>query len=168
MRVALSGALVLALFAPSLAFAQDSAPVKTVALAGSPEGFGIGVILGSPTGLALAYRWSDRHALASGLAWNFSHDDFSLHVDYEFTVWDFVVPETNEVTFPLYIGVGGRFRSGNYKWNDPTFGVRIPIGLCIKPRNVPIDGFVEIVPGVGLVPSTDPFLDGGIGVRVWF
>ena len=155
-------------FASTPALAQDSAPKKQVALADSPEGFGIGVILGSPTGLALAYRWSDRHALASGLAWNFSHDDFSLHLDYEFTVWEFVVPETTEVTFPFYVGVGGRFRSGNYHWNDPNFGVRIPIGICIKPASAPIDAFVEIVPGVGLIPSTDPFLDGGIGARVWF
>ena len=64
---------------------------------------------------------------------------------------------------PLYYGIGGRMILSD----DPLVGVRIPVGLNYQFAS-PMDLFVEIVPILDLIPSTDFNLGGGVGVRFWF
>ncbi len=47
------------------------------------RGFGLGVILGEPTGLSGKYWTSSTNAIDGGLAWSFRHAGFfHVHADY--------------------------------------------------------------------------------------
>ena len=147
----------------------DDAP-SPIQLAERPEGLGVGVLLGAPTGLSVAYRFDDpRHAVAAGLAWSVSSRDVQLHLDYQLVLQRYESEEVDTVDFPLYVGVGARFRAGDspYK-NDPNFGLRVPVGVAVHPKSLPIEGFVEVAPIVGLFPDTTVYVDAGFGVRVYF
>ena len=184
------------IFACTLAFAQDPAPeapptdappteptpaevppaVPVVEVAPeeapspSPIQLAEGVLLGAPTGLSVAYRFDDpRHAVAGGLAWSVSSRDVQVHLDYQLVLQRYESEEVDTVDFPLYVGVGARFRAGDspYK-NDPNFGLRVPFGVAVHPKSLPIEGFVEVAPIVGLFPDTTVYVDAGFGVRVYF
>ena len=147
--------------------APNESPIQ---LAERPEGLGVGVLLGAPTGLSVAYRFDDpRHAVAGGLAWSVSSRDVQVHLDYQLVLQRYESEEVDTVDFPLYVGVGARFRAGDspYK-NDPNFGLRVPFGVAVHPKSLPIEGFVEVAPIVGLFPDTTVYVDAGFGVRVYF
>ena len=127
------------------------------------KGFGLGIVLGEPTGLSAKLWTSSSNALDFGAAWSFKGDGHMLlQADY---VWhSFNLINLSSGRLPLYYGIGGRVILSD----DPLLGVRIPIGLNYQFATAPIDIFVEIVPILDLVPSTDFDIGGGLGVRFWF
>jgi hypothetical protein len=127
------------------------------------ETFGIGVILGEPTGVSAKLWIGDSMAVDLAAAWSFVKESaFHLHADYLFHFRDLI--EVSKGSLPLYLGVGGRFRfEKNFK-----FGVRIPVGLEYLFEDVPLDVFAEVGPIVDLVPATGFDIGGGIGVRYFF
>lgn len=127
------------------------------------RGFGLGIILGEPTGVSAKLWTGSVNALDFAAAWSFKGDgDLLLQADY---VWhSFNLINVSSGKLPLYYGIGGRIIFSN----DPYIGARIPVGLDYEFANAPIDIFVEIVPILDLAPSTKFNLGGGIGVRFWF
>jgi hypothetical protein len=128
------------------------------------RGFGLGVILGEPTGISAKGWVSSRGAVDAGLAWSFRHRGFlHAHADY---LWHFhdVVNSRHRVL--PYLGIGGRLLGRN---NDSAVaGVRIVGGFSWLPVDVPLDVFLEIAPIVDLAPETETSLNGGVGVRFYF
>lgn len=127
------------------------------------HGFGMGIILGEPTGLSAKLWTSGDNAFDFAAAWSFKGDGhLLLQADY---VWHFFnlmpVPSGK---LPLYIGIGGRVILAD----DPRFGIRIPIGIDYLFADAPIDVFLELVPILDLSPETDFGVGGGIGIRYWF
>jgi hypothetical protein len=132
-------------------------------LTAQDHGFGMGLILGEPTGLSAKLWTSSDNAFDFAAAWSFKGDgNLLLQADY---VWHFFnlmpVPSGK---LPLYIGIGGRVILAD----DPRFGVRIPIGIDYLFAKAPIDVFLELVPIIDLAPETDFGVGGGIGIRYWF
>lgn len=127
------------------------------------KGFGLGIVLGEPTGLSAKLWTSSSNALDFAAAWSFKGDGHMLlQADY---VWhSFNLINVSSGRLPLYYGIGGRVILSD----DPLVGVRIPVGLNYQFASAPIDIFVEIVPILDLIPSTDFDLGGGLGVRFWF
>jgi hypothetical protein len=135
------------------------------------HGFGMGIVLGEPTGLS-AKLWTSRdNAFDFAAAWSFrnyhhndNHNDGSvlLQADY---VWHFfnLIPVSSG-KLPLYIGIGGRVVLAN----DANFGVRVPVGLDYLFADAPIDVFLELVPILDLSPETNFGVGGGLGIRYWF
>ena len=124
--------------------------------------FGIGIILGEPTGVSAKLWTSSTNAFDFAAAWSFKGDGhLLLQADY---VWHSPLTRTSSGKLDLYYGIGGRiiFR------DDPLVGARIPVGLDYKFTSAPIDIFAELVPILDFVPSTNFNLGGGIGVRFWF
>jgi hypothetical protein len=124
--------------------------------------FGIGIILGEPTGVSAKLWTSSTNAFDFAAAWSFKGDGhLLLQADY---VWHNSLERTSSGNLALYYGIGGRiiFR------DDPLIGARIPIGLDYRFTSAPIDIFAELVPILDLAPSTNFNLGGGIGVRFWF
>ena len=120
--------------------------------------FGIGVILGEPTGLSAKLYTGSNNAFDFAAAWSFKgNGNLLLQADY---VWHSSLARE----LALYYGIGGRV----IFQNDPLVGVRIPIGLDYRFSSAPIDIFVELVPILDLIPSTNFNLGGGIGIRFWF
>ena len=125
--------------------------------------FGLGIVVGEPTGVSAKYWASGTNAFDFGAAWSFKGDgNLLLQADY---VWHtFSLIPVREGKLPFYFGIGGRVIFSH----DPLIGARIPLGLDYIFTNAPIDVFAEIVPILDLAPETNFNLGGGIGVRFWF
>lgn len=137
--------------------------------------FGLGLILGSPTGLSGKYFLSSSTALdfAVGDSHDFDDDDgLTVHADF---LWHPVnLVATQPFYMPLYFGVGGRIReddNGRDRDDDADVGVRVPVGIALDFNNVPLDIFFEIAVIVNIVDeddNDDVDLDSAIGIRYWF
>jgi hypothetical protein len=127
------------------------------------RGFGLGIILGEPTGVSGKLWTSGTNAFDFGAAWSFSGDgNLLLQADYVWHIFRLIpVPEGK---LPFYVGVGGRVVFSD----NAKIGVRVPLGLDYMFSNAPVDIFVELVPILNLAPSTDFDFNGGIGARYWF
>lgn len=121
---------------------------------------GIGIVVGEPTGVAAKY-WTDRTtALDAAVAWSFNHDgSFYVHADYLFHYFDII--QVSEGKFPLYWGFGAKAVLAN----KGIFGGHVPLGLSYMFERTPLDIFIEIRPGLNLLPATEFDMSGGIGVR---
>jgi hypothetical protein len=114
--------------------------------------WGLGFMLGWPSGITLKNYVTDRSAWDFGVGVG---PGVRLHVDYLGTLVQFAN------TADFYLGVGGVLVIGN-GWcgrtydpghacsNDDTVygGLRVPIGLDIRPADGPISLGVEVAPGL--------------------
>lgn len=127
------------------------------------KGWGIGVIIGEPTGLSLKFWNSRTTAFAAAAAWSFREEQkLHLHMDYLFH--NFRLAKVRGGRLPLYIGIGGRV-----KFEDETrIGVRLPVGACYILKSHPIDIFFEIAPLLDLLPETGFDINASIGIRYFF
>ncbi len=131
--------------------------------------FGVGAVLGSPTGASAHMRLDGGHTLAGALAYNFARfPGLNIAVDY---LWDNTYEfNTKSIQWDVYYGVGGRIiaiQSGDDK-NKTALGVRAPIGVSHIIRDPHMMVFGEIAPVLNLVPSSDLGFDLGIGFRILF
>jgi hypothetical protein len=127
------------------------------------RGFGLGVILGEPTGINFKAWTGYKTAFVGAAAWSFGHED-SLHVHLDYIVHNFRLLKLENGHLPVYYGIGVRIKTGN----DVRFGVRVPLGINYMFEKAPLDIFVEIAPIFDLTPKTDLFFNGGIGIRYYF
>jgi hypothetical protein len=127
------------------------------------RGFGLGIILGEPTGVSGKLWTSGQNAFDFGAAWSFQGEgNLLLQADYVWHIFRLIpVPDGK---LPFYVGVGGEVILAD----DPVIGVRVPLGLDYMFGNAPVDIFVELVPILRLAPSTDFDFAGGVGARYWF
>lgn len=143
------------------------------ALEGGAEGLGLGLVLGNPSGLSLAYRPPDAASyLQASAGWNIQEETFSFNGDYLYTVTTFASPDDPALTFPVYVGIGGRLRLGqdaavSEVGRANSFGARIPVGIAFTPQTVAIDVYLELAPTLIVLPETKVRLEGGVGVRVY-
>ena len=140
-----------------------------VVASGQPDGIGIGIIAGEPTGVSIK-KWIDsRSAIDRALAWSFVDEgSFQIHTDY--LRHNFSFTKEMKGRMPLYYGVGARIKlKGNGKGSDDArLGVRIPLGLTYLFEEESIDAFVEVVPILDITPETDIKINAAIGVRYYF
>ena len=136
--------------------------VFALGVSAQDSGFGVGVVFGEPTGLSLKSWMSSKTAIDAAVAWS-TLDDF-LYIHADFLVHNFDIINVSDGQLPLYFGFGAKVGFGN----DLVFGARIPIGLDYMFGSAPLDIFVEIVPGLTVIPGIDFDIDGGIGIRYWF
>lgn len=137
------------------------------------QSYGIGVILGKPTGLTGKMMLSNTSAIAVNAGWSFwQPKGFHITGDYQFLFPGSITDEDGRAINSLipYVGLGGRmrFHSDNDDDNDENFqiGVRFGGGLEYLPQ--PVGIFLELYPVVNLVPKTDFDFEGGIGFRLYF
>ena len=142
--------------------------------------FGLGIMLGAPTGLSGKYYLGPDTALdfGVGVIGRYRHrDGFHLHMDYLWHPLSLVSAEPFEL--PLYFGIGGRLFSFDYDDDRDTYddvtalGVRVPIGIAFDFNNVPLDIFIELALVVDFFVNDyrDDFgadLNGAVGVRYYF
>lgn len=127
------------------------------------ERFGLGVIVGEPTGVSGKVWVSGRNAVDAGLAFSFRRKGhLHLHSDY---LWHFSNAMPVAERFVPFAGIGGRLAVGR---GDGSFGARFVIGMSWFPRNAPFEVFVELVPILDLAPATEMSGNAGIGVRYLF
>lgn len=123
--------------------------------------FGIGVMVGEPTGISVKNWLSGSSAFDVGAAWSLGNrnEAIHLHADYLMHSW---FADAEGLAF--YYGIGGRVIFAD----DPTAGIRVPIGLNYVFTEVPFDLFVEAVPILDLTPDFEFAGNGAVGVRYYF
>lgn len=138
-----------------------SAPVNLFA---QENNFGLGIMIGAPTGISAKYWVSEDNAFDFGLAYSFveSTNALSIHADYLYheSRW---FPKFDRMDF--YYGYGVRIRSSS---EQTSLGARGVVGLSLMIKEAPVDIFIELAPVFKLIPSTALNLDASIGARYYF
>jgi hypothetical protein len=139
------------------------------------HGFGMGLILGEPTGLS-AKLWTSRdNAFDFGLGVSVGGDRIRYQGNYKGTgrihfhmdyLWHAFNAISSTERFPLYYGIGGRYNSGG--GYDGSLGIRGVFGIAWFPHSTPIDVFLELVPVFQVTPLTGLGIDAGLGIRYFF
>jgi hypothetical protein len=151
------------------------AAARAQAEAGPAHPFGLGLMIGNPTGLSGKWYLNKPFALQAGLGYvdddfddGGDDDGFHLHVD---VVWHpRVLARTPDFTLPFYFGVGGRILDDDDRYvcgpggerctdNDTYLGVRVPVGLLMDFNKVPLDIFLELALVVDFVEFDDDDFD---------
>ena len=115
--------------------------------------FGLGIIVGEPTGISGKYQLSTKNAIDGAVAWSLDGDnELHLHGDYLYHWYEVVTVEKGSL--PLFAGVGGRFRFRENR--DDEVGVRFPVGLTYLFDDAPFDVFLEVAPILELAPDLPP------------
>jgi hypothetical protein len=127
------------------------------------NGWGIGFMVGNPTGLSFK-AWSGKtKAFDIGAAWSFG-DENKLQLHADFLLHHFRIFNVESGQLPFYIGIGGRIKFEA----ETRLGIRVPVGLCYLFKNHPIDIFFEVVPVIDLAPETELNLNASLGIRYFF
>ncbi len=135
----------------------------SVAAGGGP--FGLGIVLGEPTGIGGKFYLTKSNAIDGAMAWSLEGDnDLHLHGDYLYHNYDVFSVENGEV--PIHFGVGGRIKFRENQ--DNRVGIRFPLGLDYIFASAPFDVFFEIVPIMDLAPETEFDLNAALGGRFFF
>jgi hypothetical protein len=140
--------------------------------------FGIGLIVGSPTGLSMKYYLGESgQAIDAAIGAAFvGAGGIQVHADY---LWHpLMLTEDAAFKLPLHVGVGVRVLDhdrGRDGPNNVHVGVRAPIGLTFDFTQIPIDVFIEAALVLDFHgdegDSNDHFnldLNAGVGVRYYF
>jgi hypothetical protein len=150
--------------------------------------FGLGAMVGDPTGLSGKVWLGPTNAVDAGLGFygygfrggcfrdragrpicdrGYGRGSTSVHVDY---LWESKLID-RAVQLDWHLGAGGRvFFLGDPCANDCwDLGVRLPIGLDLTFRQPTfLEVFAEIAPVFYFAPATFLAMEGGLGVRGYF
>jgi hypothetical protein len=125
--------------------------------------FGVGLIVGQPTGVTGAYQLSDRTAIDAAVGFGWVRDrDFYVHVEFDYFLPTLV--RGNSAELSAYLGIGGFFVAHN----DPGIGARAPFGLSLDFTSVPLQIFLEASLLLLVVPDVDLDVRGALGFRYYF
>ena len=122
--------------------------------------FGIGLIVGEPSGLNGQFFWGPHTAIDITAAWSFN-DWFMTMADFQ--VYDYIGDAPRE--WRWYYGLGGYLALPENE--DGTLGLRIPVGIKYHFPHSYIDVWAEVAPALELVPETEADFQGGLGLTFW-
>lgn len=136
--------------------------VVTASSAADRNGFGIGPVVGEPTGLNAQFFWDKSSAVDIGAAW--SWDEWLL-LSADFQMYDYFMDMPRD--WKWFYGGGVYMTVANDDHDDNTLGVRVPIGLKYHFPYSIVDVWGEAAPGIELAPDTKFAFQGGIGLTFW-
>lgn len=150
------------------------------ARAADPGPFGLGLIIGSPTGLSLKYYLGESgHAIDAAVGQAVASDR-GIHVHADYLWHPGILASEDAFDLVWYVGIGVRLLDhdrGNRGEDDFHIGPRAPIGILFDFNEVPLDVFLELAlildfrSGEDGRDDHDEFgfdLNAGIGVRYYF
>ncbi len=139
--------------------------------------FGIGLIVGEPTGVAVKQYLTDNTAIAGAVGFAFVGGGLHAHADYLWHPW--VLTRERKFILKSYLGPGLRVFNHNQgrgsDSDDLHIGARATIGVQFEFTEVPLDAFVEAA-GILEYRSDDGDhggfgkfnINAGAGVRYYF
>lgn len=156
-----------ALTTASLLFFLLPAPAR----AASHGPFGLGIMLGDPSGLNAKLEFSDAFGVDFGVGFaliggRHLHIQADFHFEFDLERW-----AAGELE--LYVGVGPKLgiwvSDKDRKTSDGLrIGVRAPIGLRFELAKAPVDFFLEVAAGLWAIGGVDFDIDAALGVRYYF
>lgn len=149
----------------SILFMLTFSAVFSLTMKAQDKNWGLGIMLGEPTGLSAKYWLNETNALDFGLGYplTYSNSSVSLHADYLYHLPDAI---KSIYRFPVYYGFGVRMIFVDQ--GDNTLGARGVAGIAWLSDDYPIDVFLEAAPVFVLFPKTALHLDIAIGARYYF
>lgn len=148
----------------SIIIAAFLAAAVSPAAAQEPRPFGLGMIVGEPTGINAKYYLNRENALQGSAAWSLEgNNSFTLQGDYLFHRYEWIQVQSGQL--PVFFGVGAGL---TFQDRDNEVGVRFPAGLDYIFEGAPMDIFGQLVPVLELAPSTDFNFEAALGVRYFF
>jgi hypothetical protein len=135
--------------------------------------FGLGIILGSPTGLSAKLYLNRNHAVDAAIGGALLNES-GLHAHADYLWHPFKLTEEEAFVLPFYFGVGGRaLLRGDNDQSHFHLGVRVPVGILFDFKTVPLDVFLEIAGIIDIIedePNGRKVFDinASVGVRYYF
>jgi hypothetical protein len=141
-------------------------------LARDVSGVGVGLLLGEPSGLSLAWQPHDRRLRTTGaVAWSFGRPGVDLHAEAGLEVLDVALRALPDLHVHATVAAGPRLRIGDPPGDgDPSnadLGLRIPVAVRLTHVGAPLELFAELAPGAVVTPATTLFVDVAVGARVY-
>lgn len=135
------------------------------AQANSEEGgnFGLGLMLGEPSGVSIKSWNGTKTAFNIGAAWSLAGRNEALHLHGDF-LWHSWMEKVETGRLAFYYGLGGRIIFAD----DAQAGLRVPLGLNYVFPTIPFDLFVEAVPILDVTPDAGFAGNGAVGLRYYF
>lgn len=164
-------AMVVAVFAATAAWALPAAAQETRVEIEREEDqlVEVGVVAGFPSGVSAKYWMNRQVGFQGAAAFNPTTNGLNGSVDALYHTESF--SRGDEVTLPLYAGIGGRIVEHDQGAADSEWAVgpRVPIGVEALLTDLPVAFFAEVAPAVE-VGRGDPDLtaDAAVGARVLF
>jgi hypothetical protein len=143
--------------------------------AAETSGQELGIAVGTPSEISYQYEFSERNAMNLGLAYDSDHFVY-ISGDYHWRVHSLV---RSPLVTP-YVGAGlfAAFHTRSYDEShhdyygvrnpDVVAAVRIPFGLEVRPAEVPLTIFGELVPALTVSPETTGIFQIALGARFRF
>jgi hypothetical protein len=133
--------------------------------------FGLGLIVGHPTGLSLKGYLSPTTAIDGAIGFGDTFRLIHVHADY---LWHFEVQRWGAANLQLYLGIGPELavhaRPGPARPDGRTdffLGARAPFGFSMM-FSAPFDVFAELVAGLWFLEDPRVHIDAALGGRYWF
>lgn len=106
--------------------------------------FGVGLVLGEPTGVSVKLYLKDDQAIQGAVGFAFVNTGVQADADYVFHPW--ILQDKDSYVLPVYLGPGARLinysKSGGGSYIAP--GLRAVIGMLFDFKTVPLDAFLEV------------------------
>jgi hypothetical protein len=144
--------------------------------------FGLGVILGDPSGFTGKVFFSPTQALDFhiGIAGFYRHGELGVYADYLFH-FDTGL-RSSVLALPIYFGPGlglvfdyddgyrycTKFRCYDWRDNGVWFALRVPVGVALWFKKFAGEVFLEVIPTLYLIRHADFDLDVAAGFRYYF
>ena len=122
--------------------------------------FGLGLMIGEPSGLNAQFFWGPKTAVDVTAAWSFN-DWFMTMADFQ--IYDYIGDAPRE--WRWYYGLGGYLALPENE--DGTLGIRVPLGIKYHFPHSYVDVWAEVAPALKLVPETEAAFQGGLGLTFW-
>lgn len=132
------------------------------------ESFGIGAVIGDPTGVSAKMWLSKTTAIDGAFAWSMGGPN-AIHVQSDYLLHELSLFHLGSLPMNLYYGAGARISS--YSGNKKTglgIGARAPLGVAYQFKRQPIELFGELALVLELTPDTAALVNLGIGGRYYF
>ena len=126
--------------------------------------FGLGLILGEPTGVSARLYLADDQAIQAAAGSAFVGGGLQIHADYVWHPW--VLETRDSFALVAYLGPGVRviqYDAGRSGDDYVALGLRVVGGIVFDFKDVPIDAFLEVA-GVGEYAFGDA--NGGFGLAL--
>jgi hypothetical protein len=134
--------------------------------------FGVGIILGEPTGVTAKLYLKDDQALQAAIGAAFIAGGVQGHLDYVFH--PVILQQKESFVLPLYVGPGVWFFDHTGSRDEHYFGIglRAVVGLLFDFKTVPLDAFIEAAAvfdyGFKSAVGFEAHLNVGAGARFYF
>ena len=135
--------------------------------------FGLGLIIGEPTGISAKYYLGDDTAIDAAAGGAVIGRGIQVHGDFLWHPW--VLEQQESFVLPLYLGPGVRLLSRDEGGGQDAhfrIGLRAVVGLLFDFTSIPLDVFAEIA-GVADYRTIDGDhfgldINAGAGARYYF